>query len=122
MKKEQPVAPLDIKTKVLCTGDIFLSIFMNFISPFRHLVFAGKTKHCSMFYPKDRAKNINICVSCESYVCLGSFKNFIFSKLVYGYSCVFAKRNYRALVSLCVSVCACFCMITKKEIDLGTRN
>ena len=38
--------------------------------------------------------------------------------------CVFGKRNYRVLVSVCVCVCfgVCFCTITKKEIDLGTRN
>ena len=37
---------------------------------------------------------------------------------VTGYSCVFGKRNYRVLESLCVCVCVCFCTITQKEIDL----
>ena len=47
---------------------------------------------------------------------LGTFKS--------NYSCVFGKRNYRVLVRVCVCVfvCVCFCTITRKEIDLGTRN
>ena len=47
--------------------------------------------------------------------------------LIFYYSCIFGKRNYRVLVRvcLCVYVCLCvcdFCTITRKEIDLGTRN
>ena len=40
--------------------------------------------------------------------------------ILFYYSCVFGKRNYRVLVR--VSVCVCFCTITQKEINLGTRN
>ena len=53
-------------------------------------------------------------------------------KIIYYYSCVFGKRNYRVLVTVCVCVCVCvcvfvrvcvcYCTITQKEIYLGTRN
>ena len=35
---------------------------------------------------------------------------------------ILGKRNYRVLVRVSVCVCVCFCTITRKEIDLGTRN